>query len=66
MTSSRPSRYARDNGLRVAPQTTGHNAGAYATLEDTLLVKTTAMVGVEVDVEARRARAAGRRRAGWT
>ena len=49
--------YARDNGLRVAPQTTGHNAGAYATLEDTVLVKTTAMVGVELDVEARRARA---------
>ncbi|HEY0950367.1 FAD-binding protein, partial [Nocardioides sp.] len=22
--------YARDNGLRVAPQTTGHNAGAIA------------------------------------
>jgi hypothetical protein len=50
-------RYARDNGLRVAPQATGHNAGAYATLENTLLVKTTAMVGVEVHVEARRARA---------
>ncbi|HYH59437.1 MAG TPA: FAD-binding protein [Thermoleophilaceae bacterium] len=50
-------RYATANGLRVAPQTTGHNAGAYATLEDTLLVKTTAMKGVEVDVEARSARA---------
>ena len=37
--------YARDNGLRVAPQTTGHNAGAYATLEGTVLVKTTAMDG---------------------
>jgi FAD binding domain/Berberine and berberine like len=49
-------RYARDSGLRVAPQTTGHNAGAYATLEDTVLVKTTAMVGVEIDAEARRAR----------
>ncbi len=57
-------RYARENGLRVAPQATGHNAGAYATLENTVLVKTTAMVGVEVDVEARRARAlAGTR---WT
>ena len=31
--------YARENGLRVAPQTTGHNAGAIATLEDTILVK---------------------------
>src|SRR6185503_12400224 len=49
--------YALQNGLRVAPQTTGHNAGAYATLEDTVLVKTTAMHGVEVDVENRVARA---------
>ena len=49
--------YARDNGLRVAPQTTGHNAGAIATLEDTILVKT-ALSGVEVDVEGQIARAA--------
>ena len=49
--------YARDNGLRVAPQTTGHNAGAIATLENTILVKT-ALSGVEVDVERRTARAA--------
>jgi UDP-N-acetylenolpyruvoylglucosamine reductase len=48
-------RYARDNGLRVAPQTTGHNAGAYATLDDAVLLKT-AMVGAEVDVEGRTAR----------
>jgi FAD/FMN-containing dehydrogenase len=52
-------RYARENDLRVAPQTTGHNAGAYATLEDTVLVKTSAMRGVEVDVEKRSARALG-------
>src|SRR4029078_12185796 len=30
--------YAHDNGLRVAPQATGHNADAYGALEDTLLV----------------------------
>src|SRR5688572_11655079 len=49
-------RYAAANGLRVAPQATGHNASAYATLENTLLLKTTAMRGVEVDIENRRAR----------
>src|SRR5688500_1495310 len=49
--------YAPDNRRPGAPQTTGHNAGAYATLEDTLLVKTTALKGVEIDVENRTARA---------
>ena len=49
--------YARDNDLRVAPQTTGHNAAAIATLEDTILLKT-ALSGVEVDAERRIARAA--------
>ena len=49
--------YARDNGLRVAPQTTGHNAAAIATLEGTILLKT-ALTGVEVDAERRIARAA--------
>lgn len=49
--------YARANGLRVAAQTTGHNAGAYANLDETVLVKTGAMVGVEVDAEQRVARA---------
>ena len=48
-------RYAREHGLRVAPQTTGHNAGAHATVEDAVLVKT-AMVGAEIDVEGRTAR----------
>ena len=31
-------RYARDRGLKVAPQATGHNLGAHASLEDTVLV----------------------------
>src|SRR3954453_22736432 len=30
--------YARVNRLRVAPQATGHNADAFGSLEDTLLV----------------------------
>lgn len=51
-------RYARANGLRVAPQTTGHNAAAHATVEDAVLVKL-AMRGVEVDVERRTARVLG-------
>ncbi|MFL5843993.1 MAG: FAD-binding oxidoreductase [Solirubrobacteraceae bacterium] len=51
--------YARDYGLRLAPQSTGHNMGAHATLEDTVLVKMTSLRGVEVDVEARRARVEG-------
>lgn len=47
--------FARDRGLRVAPQTSGHNAGPLGSLDQAVLVKT-AMVGVEVDVEARTAR----------
>ena len=48
--------YAREAGLRVAPQTTGHNAGAHASLEGTVLVKPTGLVGAEIDVEKRTAR----------
>jgi FAD/FMN-containing dehydrogenase len=50
--------FARQNGLGVAPQGTGHNA---APLQDrigeTILVKTERMRGVEIDPEARIARA---------
>jgi len=49
-------RFARRNRLRVAAQSTGHNAGPIETLEDTLLVKTSRMRGVEIDAAARRAR----------
>src|SRR3954451_2415843 len=42
--------YARASGLRVAPQGTGHNAGAIASLEGTILVKTSALRDVEIDV----------------
>ena len=49
--------YARVNGLRVAPQATGHNADAYGSLEDTLLVDVRELQEVRVDVRARRVRA---------
>jgi FAD/FMN-containing dehydrogenase len=51
-------RYAAANGLRVAPQRTGHNAGplAASSLDDTILVRTDALQGVEIDAANRRAR----------
>jgi hypothetical protein len=51
-------RFARANGLRVAGQSTGHNAHPLAAgLEHTVLVKTHRMRGVEIDADARIARA---------
>jgi FAD binding domain-containing protein len=49
--------YARANGLRVAPQGTGHSAAALESLENTILLKTSRMRGVTIDVEGRSARA---------
>ena len=49
-------RYARHAGLRVAAQSTGHNAGPLGDLRDTVLVRTSGLQGVEVDPVARRAR----------
>jgi FAD/FMN-containing dehydrogenase len=49
-------RYARAEGLQVAPQGTGHNAGALGDLAGTILLKTERMRGVEVDPAARTAR----------
>jgi FAD/FMN-containing dehydrogenase len=49
--------HARERGLRVAPQGTGHNAAALASLEHTVLLKTSALREVEIGVEGRRARA---------
>jgi FAD/FMN-containing dehydrogenase len=43
-------------GLRVAPQGTGHNAGPLGDLGETVLLRTSAMTGVEIDVERRTAR----------
>jgi FAD/FMN-containing dehydrogenase len=49
-------RFAVANGLKVAPQGTGHNATAIASLEDTILLATQRMRGVEIDVDAQTAR----------
>ena len=48
--------FAREHGLRVAPQGTGHNAGPLGWLDETILLKTSRMRRVEVDPESRRAR----------
>ena len=49
-------RYAAKHGLRIAPQSTGHNAGPIEGLEDALLVRTDDLQEVSIDVAARRAR----------
>jgi hypothetical protein len=49
--------FARQRGLRLAPQGTGHNAAAIASLDDTILVKTSRMRQVVVDPTARMVRA---------
>ena len=49
--------YAREHGLRVTAQGTGHNATPHGDLSDAVLLKTERMRGVEIDVEGRRARA---------
>ncbi|MBV9810709.1 MAG: FAD-dependent oxidoreductase [Solirubrobacterales bacterium] len=48
--------HARQNGLRVAAQGTGHNAGPLGSLADTLLVRTDRMPGVHIDPARRIAR----------
>ncbi len=48
--------FAREHGLRVAPQGTGHNAGPLGWLDDTILLKTSRMRRVEIDAASRRAR----------
>ena len=48
--------YAIRSGLKVAPQGTGHNASAIASLEDTILLSTQRMRGVEIDTVAETAR----------
>jgi FAD/FMN-containing dehydrogenase len=48
-------RFAREAGLRVAAQGTGHNAAPLGGLYDTILVKTHCMRAVEIDPETRRA-----------
>src|SRR5438105_9801808 len=49
-------RFAREQGLRIAPQGTGHNASPLGPLHDTILLKTSRMRAVRIDAEARTAR----------
>ena len=49
--------FARARGLQVAPQGTGHAAAPLGSLEDTILLKTSRMRGVEIDPVTQRARA---------
>jgi hypothetical protein len=49
-------RFAAANGLRISGQGTGHGAAPLAPLDDTILIRTTGMRGVEVDPDARTAR----------
>ena len=44
-------RFAKDHGLRVAPQATGHNAHPLGDLSGAILLKTSRMRGAEVDAE---------------
>ena len=48
--------YARETSLRIAPQCTGHSAAPLGPLEGTILVRTSAMRGVEIDADRRIAR----------
>jgi hypothetical protein len=49
--------FARQNGLRVAGQGTGHGAVALGSLEDAILIKTVRMRGVDVTGETARVEA---------
>jgi FAD/FMN-containing dehydrogenase len=53
---ARTVRFAAENDLRVAAQGTGHGAVALGPLEETILVKTERMRGIEVDPDAQTAR----------
>lgn len=52
-------RWARAYGMRVAPQSTGHNAGPLGDLSDTMLLRTGGLDEVSVDLERGVARAGG-------
>ena len=52
-------RAAAAAGLRVAPQTTGHNAGPLGRLDDVVIVRTAAMSSVQVDPARHTARVGG-------
>lgn len=48
--------YARSNGLRIAPQATGHNAGPLGAMDATLLVNVREFSEVSIDPGSRRVR----------
>jgi FAD binding domain-containing protein len=48
--------FARDHGLRVAAQATGHNAAALGDLPDTLLIDVRELGEIRIDAETRRVR----------
>ena len=60
-TSPRPFASPRENGLKVAGQGTGHGAVALGPLDDTILIKTERMRGIEVDADAPDGAGRGRR-----
>jgi len=49
-------RHAREHGLRVAPQSTGHNAGPLGALDGTILLDVSGLDEIAIDAEARRVR----------
>jgi FAD/FMN-containing dehydrogenase len=49
-------RHARERGLRVVAQCGGRDAARLGPLDDALLLRTTALAGVEIDARAHRAR----------
>jgi FAD/FMN-containing dehydrogenase len=52
-------RFARENGLQVAPQRAGHNAEPLGSLDDVILLRTDRLQGASIDPERRTARVAG-------
>ena len=54
---ARAVQFARSQGMRVAPQATGHGAAPLEPLEGAMLVKTSRMRRVDIDPAARTARA---------
>src|SRR4051794_32032302 len=49
-------RFAAKNGLRATGQGTGHGAVAMGPMDDTILIKTERMKGIEIDPDAQTAR----------
>jgi FAD/FMN-containing dehydrogenase len=49
-------RHAREHGLRVAPRSTGHNAGPLGSLDGTILLDVAGLDEVAIDADARRVR----------